>query len=236
MVFSSYTTPKLQRIILSYMARTKNTSMNMRKTSSPYQASCMIRSSSCESMTPSIDLNQEGIASSQGSNEEDFHPDEYYQLDYHCPHCMNNLYLIGEHVCNDTYLIKYHQEQTGDLFSLPPGITTPQNWLFRSQYMTTPYTPNPPLVGYEENVEPTDNLPSVEANYTTPPTKTSSELYSEYSKKPQSNVKLLHLRRMVKRNLSSVYDNIVEETIIAPDTPRISKRVKKTPTRYVEIV
>tara|TARA_X000000368_G_C22655388_1_gene547161 strand:- start:158 stop:553 length:396 start_codon:yes stop_codon:yes gene_type:complete len=129
-------------------------------------------------------------------------------------------------------MIKYHQEQTGDLFSMPPGITTPQNWFLRSQYMTTPYTPNPPLVGSEVNIEPTYNLPSVEDNYTTPPTKTSSELYSEYSKKSQSNVKLL--RRMVKRNLSSVYDNIEEKTVIAPDTPRISKRVRKTPTRYIE--
>lgn len=160
-----------------------------------------------------------------------FEENDLYRLDFSCPYCNNWSYVIGEHFCDNRYIVAYDCYQTTAL-----------------EYVTAAVEHTPSMT----EAPPPSQLPSSptmeQKAFHTPPTKTSAEMFSEYSKDTRSNIKIAHRERKPKRSLFDKYEvdehyhtNNNEKTHCNVEEKeksiqRFSKRIKKAPRRYIEVV
>jgi hypothetical protein len=216
------------------MVRTKVIYRTMGITTSPNQGYHLKSSiSSDDTLTSNMDFNnQYSCESSQAFTQETvFEENDLYRLDFSCPYCNNWSYVIGEHFCDNRYIVTYDCYQTTYLeyvaaFEHTPSMTEEEHTPLQQQEALPPQLPSSPTI--EKKV------------LHTPSTKTSAEMFSEYSKDPHSNINIAHRERKPKRRLFDKYDfdenyhtnNNEEEKI----TQRLSKRIKKLPRRYIEVV
>lgn len=214
------------------MVRTKITYTTMGITSSPNQGYYLKRATSYDTLSSSLDLNHRySCASSQASTQEAFEENNLYRLDFTCPYCTNPLYITGEHFGDKRYIVTYDFDQNTDHEYTTSVDNTPS--LIKEEY---------PPVDKQEAPLPSPSVMKQKV-FRTPPTKTSAEMFSEYSKNPRSNIKIAqqHVRKP-KRSLFDKYvdehhDNDNEKTICHEKeevTQRFPKRIKKTPRRYIE--
>lgn len=224
------------------MARTKFTAMTMRTVqSSPkhfYQL--MKRVSSSDSLkSVSMDLNRSySYASSHASNnatsQEVFDDNEFYRMDFSCPFCNHSSYLIGEHFGDNRFMITYDYK--------PAGFATEKTSAsieYTQSMLTTTLVPNiePSTPLEEEKPQDIKNYASLH----TPPTKTSAEMFSEYSKNPRNNIKVAHRECKPKRRLYDLYGRDDDKSDInnkeeerTAHHQRFSTRTRKMTRRYIE--
>ena len=241
----SFPTESRHRLILLVycMVRTKVTSRTMGITTSPNQGYHLKSSISSDALSSNMDFNnQYSCASSQASTQEAvFEENDLYRLDFSCPYCNNWSYVIGEHFCDNRYIVTYDCNQTTALEYVAAvehtlSITEEEHTTVQQQEAQPPPSPQLP------------SSPTMEQKvFHTPSTKTSAEMFSEYSKDPRSNIKIAHRERKPKRRLFDKYEvdehyhtnNNEEETHRHEEekiTQRFSKRIKKLPRRYIEVV
>lgn len=211
------------------MARTKITSRIMAITTSPNQGYQLKSSISSDALSSNMDFNnQYSCASSQASTQEAvFEENDLRRLEFSCPYCNNWSYVIGEHFCDNRYIVTYDCYQTTAL-EYTPSMTEEEHTPVQQQEAPPPQLPSSPTMMEQKALH-------------TPPTKTSAEMFSEYSKDPRSNIKIAHQeKRKPKRRLFDKYEvdnneethcNVEEKSI-----QRFSKRIKKAPRRYIEVV
>jgi hypothetical protein len=213
------------------MVRTKVTARTMGITTSPNQGYHLKNSISSAALSSNMDFNnQYSCASSQASTQEAvFEENDLYRLDFSCPCCNNWSYVIGEHFCDNRYIVTYDCYQTTALEYVAavehtPSITEEEHTPVQQQEAQPPSPQLPSSPTMEQKV------------FHTPSTKTSAEMFSEYSKDPRSNIKIAHRERKPKRRLFDKYE--VDEHYHEEDkiTQRFSKRIKKLPRRYIEVV
>ena len=226
------------------MARTKITSRIMAITTSPNQGYHLKSSISSDALSSNMDFNnQYSCASSQASTQEAvFEENDLYRLDFSCPYCNNWSYVIGEHFRDNRYIVTYDCYQTTALeyvapVEYTPSMTEEEHTPVQQQEAPSlpPQLPSSPTMMEQKALH-------------TPPTKTSAEMFSEYSKDTRSNIKIAHRERKPKRRLFDKYEvgehyhtNNNEETLCNVEEKeksiqRFSKRIKKAPRRYIEVV
>ena len=94
------------------MVRTKITYRTMGITSSPNQGYHLMRATSYDALSSSLDLNNRySCASSQASTQDAFEENNFYRLDFTCPYCTNPSYITGEHFGDNRYIVTYDFEQ-----------------------------------------------------------------------------------------------------------------------------
>jgi|OM-RGC.v1.015861514 hypothetical protein len=202
------------------MARIKVTHMRMKFATSPASSGAMYSSTDFDKQQ------QYTCASSQASsNGGVFEENNLYRLDFTCPHCANWSYVVGEHFYENRYIVAYDFIQTSAL-EYDPSMTEEVHPSVEQQY-TAPPLPSSPMMEQKE--------------FHTPPIKTSAEMFSEYSKEPLSNIKIAHngsKRKLFYTDNGDHHDNNNEEKSCHEEdkgTLRFSKRIRKTPSRYVEV-
>ena len=188
------------------------------------------KSASGDAMYSNTDFdNKYSWASSQASSTGGvFEENKFYRLDFSCPHCDNWAYVIGKHFCDNRYIVTYDCIQTYALEHDPSG--TEEAYPSVEQQDSPPPPPIPSSGMMEQN------------EFHTPPTKTSAEMYSEYSKEPLSNIKIAHngsKRKLFDTDNGDHNDNNSEVTHCDDEkrkkvTERFSKRTRKTLRRYIE--
>lgn len=242
-IISDKTIHHTRSFLLIYcMARTKVTSRTMGITTSPNQGYHLKSSISSDALSSNTDFNnQYSCASSQASTQEAvFEENDLYRLDFSCPYCTNWSYVIGEHFCDNRYIVTYDFYQATALEYVAAVEYTPSMTEGEHTPVQQQEAPPPPQLPSSPTME--------QKVFHTPPTKTSAEMFSEYSKDPRSNIKIAHREMKPKRRLFDKYDvdehyynNNNEEMHCHEEekektTQRFSKRIKKAPRRYIEAV
>lgn len=230
------------------MARTKVTYRTMAITTSPNQGYHLKSSISSDTLSSNTDLNNEySCASSQASTQEAvFEENDLYRLDFSCPSCNTWSYVIGEQFCDNRYIVTYDCQRTTALEYVDAVEYTPS--MIEEEHAPVQQQEAPPLQPPPPPPPQLPSSPTMEQKvFHTPATKTNAEMFSEYSKDPRSNIKIAH-REGSKRRLFDKYEvdehyhtNNNEETHCNVEEKeksiqRFSKRIKKAPRRYIEVV